>query len=97
VARYVIRGGQAGDDRLQILHRDRWPTTAAFFERVGSGPGLRCVDLGCGGGEVSFEPARLVGANGRVDAAIESLAAPTDDPGSINCSPRIFQAWTRRT
>jgi ubiquinone/menaquinone biosynthesis C-methylase UbiE len=66
VERYVIRGGQQGYDRLQLLARERWPDTSALFERVGLGPGMRCIDLGCGGGEVSFEIARLVGPDGCV-------------------------------
>ena len=52
LARYVIRGGRHGYDRLQVLHRSRWPDTARLFERVGVAPGMRCIDLGCGGGEV---------------------------------------------
>lgn len=64
--RYVIRGGRAGYERLKLLARARWPDTAALFERVGIGPGMRCVDLGCGGGEVTFEIARLVAPSGHV-------------------------------
>jgi ubiquinone/menaquinone biosynthesis C-methylase UbiE len=62
----VIRGGREGYDRLQILARARWPDTADLLARVGVRPGMRCLDLGCGGGEVTFEIARLVGAEGRV-------------------------------
>lgn len=64
--RYVIRGGRAGYDRLQLLARDRWPDTRALFARAGVGAGMRCVDLGCGGGEVTFEIARLIAPNGVV-------------------------------
>ena len=64
--RYVIGGGQAGYDRLQVLSRDRWPTTRALFARAGVGAGMRCVDLGCGGGEVTFELATLVVPEGAV-------------------------------
>jgi 2-polyprenyl-3-methyl-5-hydroxy-6-metoxy-1,4-benzoquinol methylase len=64
--RYVIRGGQAGYDRLQVFTRDRWPTTRALFARAGVGVGMRCVDLGCGGGEVTFELAKLVTLDGAV-------------------------------
>jgi ubiquinone/menaquinone biosynthesis C-methylase UbiE len=60
VERYVIRGGQAGYERLQVLARERWPDTAALLDRVGVKAGMRCIDLGCGGGEVTFEIARLV-------------------------------------
>jgi 2-polyprenyl-3-methyl-5-hydroxy-6-metoxy-1,4-benzoquinol methylase len=64
--RYVIRGGRAGYDRLQVLTRDRWPTIRALFARAGVGAGMRCVDLGCGGGEVTFELAKLVAPGGDV-------------------------------
>ena len=64
--RYVIRGGQQGYERLLLLSRDRWPDTAALFERAGLAPGMRCIDLGCGGGEVTMEIARLVAPGGSV-------------------------------
>ena len=40
---YIIRGGQEGYERLQLLARDRWPDTSALFERAGlcSGIALR--------------------------------------------------------
>jgi ubiquinone/menaquinone biosynthesis C-methylase UbiE len=66
VEQYVIRGGREGYERLLLLARDRWPDTAALFERVGLSSGMRCIDLGCGGGEVTLEIARLVGSGGSV-------------------------------
>jgi ubiquinone/menaquinone biosynthesis C-methylase UbiE len=66
VERYVIRGGREGYERLQLLARARRPDTLALFELVGITNGMRCVDLGCGGGEVTFEIARLVGPDGHV-------------------------------
>jgi len=62
----VIRGGQEGYDRLLLLARDRWPDTAALFERAGLSKGMRCIDLGCGGGEVTLEIAGLVAPGGSV-------------------------------
>jgi ubiquinone/menaquinone biosynthesis C-methylase UbiE len=44
----------------------RRPDTLELFELVGVGPGMRCLDLGCGGGEVTFDLARLVEPGGRV-------------------------------
>jgi SAM-dependent methyltransferase len=66
VERYVIRGGKEGYERLLLLARDRWPDTAALFERAGLSPGMSCIDLGCGGGEVTLEIARLVAPGGSV-------------------------------
>ena len=62
--RYVIRGGRAGYERLQLLARDRWPDTRALLARAGVGAGMRCIDLGCGGGEVTLELAKLIGPDG---------------------------------
>ena len=66
--RYVIRGGERGYDRLQVLARAVAPGTAALFDRVGIGEGMRCCDLGCGPGVVSFTLAERVGPSGHVDA-----------------------------
>ncbi len=64
--RYTLRGGQEGYDRLLVLSRERWPDTEAFFQRAGLGPGMKCVDLGCGGGEVTLEIAKRVAPRGSV-------------------------------
>jgi ubiquinone/menaquinone biosynthesis C-methylase UbiE len=60
VERYVIRGGREGYERLRLLARVHRADTAALFERAGLRPGMSCVDLGCGGGEVTLELAELV-------------------------------------
>ena len=64
LAKYVISGGRAGYDRLQVLSRVRWPETAKLLELVGVTPGMRCLDLGCGGGDVTLELARMVAPDG---------------------------------
>ena len=63
---YVIRGGAEGRARLRILARALWPTTERLLHSAGITPGMSCLDVGCGGGDVSFALARLVGALGRV-------------------------------
>jgi SAM-dependent methyltransferase len=63
--RYVIRGGQEGYERLTVLSKDHWPNTSALLARTGIEPGMKCVDLGCGGGEVTIEIAKLVAPKGR--------------------------------
>lgn len=63
---YVIRGGTAGKERLDLLARIMEPSTKALLAEVGVGPGARLLDLGCGGGHVSLEAARLVGPEGSV-------------------------------
>ncbi|GEM_PF-3302729 len=66
VERYLIRGGEGGCERLALLARTRWPDTAALLARAGLSPGMRCIDLGCGGGHVTLEIARLVAPEGSV-------------------------------
>jgi SAM-dependent methyltransferase len=56
---YVIRGGLAGRERLRVLARVKWPTTSALLERVGVAASSRCLDMGCGGGDVTVALARL--------------------------------------
>jgi ubiquinone/menaquinone biosynthesis C-methylase UbiE len=62
--RYVIAGGDRGFQRLAVLARLWEPTTLQLFRDVGVGPGMQCLDLGCGGGAVTLAMARLVGPDG---------------------------------
>ena len=64
--RYVLRGGRWGYDRLQLLARVRRPYTLELLGLAGLRPGMRCVDLGCGGGQGTFELAEMTGPGGFV-------------------------------
>ncbi len=64
MAQYVIRGGKLGYERLQVLARSWQLTTSALLDRAGPGPGMSCLDLGCGGGDVTFELARRAAPGG---------------------------------
>jgi ubiquinone/menaquinone biosynthesis C-methylase UbiE len=66
---YVIRGGTEGRERLRILGRVMHASTSAFFDRIGLRDGLSCLDMGCGGGDVTVEIARRVAPRGRVVGA----------------------------
>lgn len=66
MTQYVIHGGVAGKQRMEVVARAYWPTTLPLLHRAGIRDGLKCLDLGCGAGDVTFEIARLVGPNGRV-------------------------------
>src|SRR5690349_21445272 len=66
IGEYVIRGGMPGRERLRILARVLHAGTGALFDRLGVGAGLRCLDAGCGGGDVALELARRVGPHGWV-------------------------------
>ena len=63
---YVLRGGQAGAERLRLLNRVKWPTTEQLLNKAGLRGGMRVLDFGCGGGEVTLRMAALVGAEGEV-------------------------------
>jgi SAM-dependent methyltransferase len=64
--RYVIQGGVAGRERLRLLAEVMGPSTRALLAEVGIPAGARCLDVGCGGGDVTVELARAVGPRGRV-------------------------------
>jgi 2-polyprenyl-3-methyl-5-hydroxy-6-metoxy-1,4-benzoquinol methylase len=61
---YLIRGGIEGRERLRVLARVMRPTTLPLLERAGVTAGMRCLDVGCGGGDVTFDLASLVGITG---------------------------------
>ena len=63
-ASYVIRGGEEGRARLRIISHSLWPTTLKLLNSAGIKTGMACLDVGCGGGDVTFEMARLVGSSG---------------------------------
>jgi SAM-dependent methyltransferase len=63
---YIIRGGVEGRERLRLLSRVMQPTTLELFARVGVEAGTTCLDVGCGGGDVTLDLARLVGPEGKV-------------------------------
>jgi ubiquinone/menaquinone biosynthesis C-methylase UbiE len=63
---YIIRGGVEGRERLRVLSRVMRPTTLGRLDHVGVGVGMTCLDVGCGGGDVAIDLARLVGPTGKV-------------------------------
>ena len=65
---YIIRGGIEGRERLRILARVMQPATHALLHRAGLRAGMSCLEAGCGGGDLAFDLARMVGPQGRVVA-----------------------------
>jgi SAM-dependent methyltransferase len=57
---YLIRGGVDGRVRLRVLARVMWPTTRELLARIRVAEDARCLDVGCGGGDVTIPLARLV-------------------------------------
>jgi ubiquinone/menaquinone biosynthesis C-methylase UbiE len=79
-------------DRLRIQARMWEPGTVRLFDRIGLGPGARCLDVGCGPGEVMRLMAERVGPAGHVtgvdaDAALGAHAvAALHADGHHHCS-----------
>lgn len=63
---YPIKGGEIGRSRLAVLSQVLAPTTELHLQRAGPLTGLTAVDVGCGGGDVTFALARHVGPKGQV-------------------------------
>lgn len=64
-ARYVIRGGVEGRERLRRLAAVLHPTTLALLDRARIPPDAICLDVGCGGGDVTLDLAANVAPYGR--------------------------------
>lgn len=63
---YPIKGGALGRNRLSVIARVLEPTTDDLLRRVGVRKGMQVIDVGCGGGDVTFTLAQLVGPKGHV-------------------------------
>ena len=74
----MLRGGEWGSQRLQLLARVLRADTVELLCRVGLRPGMRCLDLGCGGGEGTFELAQLAAPGGLV-VGITNVGLATAD------------------
>jgi ubiquinone/menaquinone biosynthesis C-methylase UbiE len=100
--RYIIEGGEQGKARLSVLSRALQPTTLQLLNRVGLTPGMRSLDVGCGGGDVTLEMARLVGPAGWVcgvdfDAEILALARRDAEEAQLhNVEFRLADALTHQ-
>ena len=99
---YVIRGGSEGRERLRALARLLVPTTEALFDRIGILAEARCLDVGCGGGDVTVALARRA-ASGRVlgtdlDAAQLDLARAEANAAELtNVEYRVADVTTPPT
>jgi len=91
---YAIRGGKEGKKRLDLLARVMLPTTMQLLDRAGLIRGMKCLDVGCGGGHVAISIARIVGPQGRVigtDTDAEILALAKEDAEAAKATNVEFQ------
>jgi len=63
---YILRGGAEGRERLRTLSRVMRPSSLALLQRAGFRQGVACLEIGCGGGDLAFDMARMAGPSGRV-------------------------------
>ncbi|MDE1463096.1 methyltransferase domain-containing protein [Spartinivicinus poritis] len=51
---------------MKLLSKVMGPSTQSLINELKLSPGLVCLDVGCGGGDVSFELAKIIGPTGQV-------------------------------
>jgi len=89
MTRYAIGGGRQGKERLKLLAAVMLPTTSRLLGDVGLRTGMNCLDVACGGGDVTLYLARQVGPHGKVigtdaDAEIIALARQDAAAGKVD-------------
>jgi ubiquinone/menaquinone biosynthesis C-methylase UbiE len=92
---YVIRGGIEGRERLRLLARVMRPTTLQLLQRAGVAPNMACLDVGCGGGDVTLDLARMVAPWGRAvgtDIDETKLAICRSESGDAGVANAEFRA-----
>ena len=61
-----LHRGKDQATRLRFLSGVSWSSPDVLFRKVGLVPGMRCLDVRCGTGQVTLPMARLAGTHGRV-------------------------------
>jgi predicted O-methyltransferase YrrM len=94
MSRYVISGGKEGKERLKLISQVLLPTTSQLLQTVGLGQGMKCLDVGCGGGFVTLLMASMVGPQGKavgIDADGEILALAQQDAAAAQLASVEFR------
>jgi len=94
---YVIPSDWGGEDeRLRLLGEWRDPITLARMERLGLGPGWRCLEVGVGSGLTARAMAARVGGGGGgrvtaadINAAFVARLEGAPDIDAVQCDIRI--------
>ena len=92
---YIIRGGPEGRERLRLVARVMAPSTTDLLDRVGVAQDADCLDVGCGGGDVTLELARRAHAGHVVgidldEAKLEIARAEAREAGADNIDYRCL-------
>src|SRR5262249_52903478 len=70
-------------------------TSLSLLRRAGLRPGMSCLDIGCGGGDLAFDIARAVGPEGRIvgtdidEKKLEIAAQEAKEQGLTNIEFRL--------
>jgi hypothetical protein len=88
---YAIRGGIEGRERRRILARVMRASSTSLFDRLGLYDGLACLDVGCGGGDVTLELARRVAS--RVGPSAPTSTKPSWSSPATRPSNKALPTW----
>ena len=72
---YFLGHSDAEIERLALQSAFYRDATEALLKRAGLAPGMRVLDIGCGGGDVSLLAAEMVGPSGAVLGIDRTAAA----------------------
>lgn len=96
---YVIEGGTTGRERLRVLSAAMSPLTESFLDRLNITPGMRCLDVGCGGGDVTRLLVQRCGTSGTVigidrDSEVVAIARIESDASNRSIEYFVSDATT---
>jgi SAM-dependent methyltransferase len=95
VSEYTIEQGLGVRERMNLLAAVHGPATLALFDLLGVPAGARCLDLGCGGGQVTMELGRRTAPTGSAigidldEALIEVARTEAASQGLDNVTFRV--------
>lgn len=92
--KYLLRVGELGEERLNILNNVFNPYTYRFLETLNLKPGMQVLEIGCGTGEVACWLSSRIGSSGKVmaiDINEEQIKIAKKRSASLNLKNIHFQ------
>src|SRR5476649_2325054 len=90
MSHYVMKTGDAGAERLEMVNEYYNPLSRDFLLASGLKPGMRVLELGCGLGILSAWIAEIIGINGKLIAIDQSEQQLTIARLNVNAAPAEF-------